>query len=105
MQGETVRFRSPVTPEFESSESMEKITAQHVLQLLIEYFATGNKETDAAAKAIIEWDSDYSEIWQEEMKLYREGTDWTGVRSVEAELLAAALQQIKTSLPGILLER
>lgn len=77
---------------------MGKITAQHVLQLLIEYFAAGNKETDAAAKAIIEWDSEYSDIWQGEMKLYREGTDWTGIRAVEAEMLAAALQKIKTRL-------
>ncbi|MCK9294510.1 MAG: hypothetical protein M0P70_05455 [Desulfobulbaceae bacterium] len=77
---------------------MEKITAHHVLQLLIEYFAAGNKETDAAAKAIIEWDSEYRAIWQGEMQRYREGTDWTGIRAVEAEMLAAALQEIKTRL-------
>lgn len=77
---------------------MGKITAEHILQLLIEYFEAGNKETDAAAKAIIETDCDYSAIWQEEMKRYRQGGEWTGIRAVEAEMLAAALQNIKTRL-------
>ena len=77
---------------------MDKNTALHVLQMLIEYFEAGNKETDAAAKAIIEWDCDYSEYWEEKMSQHRRSGDWTGIRSPEAELMALALRDIQTLL-------
>ena len=77
---------------------MEKITPEHLLQLLIEYFETGNKETDAVAKAIVSSDVEFTDIWQEEMRRYRQGTDWTGIRAVEAEVLTFILQKMKTRL-------
>ena len=77
---------------------MEKISPEHVLQLLIEYFEAGNKQTDAAAKDIIETDFEYEEIWQAEMKRFMKGGGWTRIRAPQAEMLAGALQQIKTRL-------
>ena len=77
---------------------MDKNTALHVLQTMIEYFEAGNKETDAAAKAIIEWDFEYTDYWEEKMRLYRQGGEWTGIRSVEAEMVAAALRDMQTLL-------
>lgn len=77
---------------------MDKNTALHVLQTMIEYFEVGNKETDAAAKAIIEWDFEYAEFWEERMRQYRQGGNWTGIRAVEAEMVALALRDIQALL-------
>ncbi|RJX33628.1 MAG: hypothetical protein C4531_05260 [Desulfurivibrio sp.] len=78
---------------------MEKISAEHVLELLIEYFEAGNKQTDAVAKDIIETDFEYNEIWQEELRRFMKGGGgWSRIRAPQAELLAGALQIVKVRL-------
>lgn len=75
-------------------KSVKKISNLHVLHLLIDYFESGNTETDAAAKAVIESDMDGREIWSEVIRQYRQGAEWTGLRAPEAEILANALREI-----------
>ncbi len=74
---------------------MDRSEVQRTLQTLITYFETGIKETDAAAKAILDSESEY---WQGPVERYRNSPDWTGIRSPEAELLALALQEAKDFL-------
>jgi hypothetical protein len=69
---------------------MERSEIQRVLESLITYFETGTKETDAAAKAIIAYDADY---WREAIERFQQGTEWTGIRAPEAEMLASALRE------------
>ena len=77
---------------------MDKNIALHVLQTMIEYFEVGNKETDAAAKAIIEWDFEYTDYWKEKLRQYMRSGDWTRIRAPEAELVALALRDIQALL-------
>jgi hypothetical protein len=77
---------------------MDKNTSLHVLQTMIEYFEAGNKETDAAAKSIIEWDFEYADYWEELLRRYRKSGAWTRIRSPEAELVALALRDIQALL-------
>lgn len=77
---------------------MESRDALRLLQTMIDYFEAGNRETDAAAKAIIESDIEYGENWQRQIKGLRQGVAWTGLRSPEAELVAAALHSIQQML-------
>jgi hypothetical protein len=69
---------------------MNKSEVQRALQTLITYFETGNKETDAVAKDIFASDAYY---WQAVVERFRQGTDWTGIRAPEAEMLAFALRE------------
>jgi len=77
---------------------MDTNRARRLLQVMIEYFETGNKTTDSVAKSILESDFEYSDFWQEEVKNLKSGVDWSGVRAVEADILAAGLRCIQTML-------
>lgn len=77
---------------------MDMSDALHLLQTMIDYFEAGNQETDAAAKAIIESDFEYSANWEAAINRLREGTDWTGVRAPEAEVVAAGLRMIQKNI-------
>lgn len=74
---------------------MEKIDTHSVIDLLIEYFETGTKETDAVAKLILQSSSEYNTSWQDEIKRIQAGTEWTGLRSVEAEIITFSLKEIQ----------
>lgn len=71
---------------------MDQTYSLRLLQTLIDYFEAGNQQTDAVAKAILENDFEYKTKWEDEIKRFRNSTDWTGLRSPEAEILAAALR-------------
>lgn len=75
-----------------------KSQAQRLLDALITFFETGIAETDAAAKAILQADADYHEYWQVEIEHFQKSVEWTGIRSPEAELLAAGLEDIRRYL-------
>lgn len=77
---------------------MDRTASLYLLQAMIDYFEAGNKETDAAAKAIIESDFERKALWQEEIGRLREGEEWTGLRAPEAEIVAAALRQMQRML-------
>lgn len=79
--------------------AMEHIDETRILEMLITYFETGNIETDKAAKAILSSEGDASAYWYREGKRIMAGVEWTGLRGVEAEILASALRRIQTSLP------
>ena len=81
---------------------MDTFRAQRLLQVMIEYFETGNKTTDGVAKMILASDFTYSDFWQKEMKDLKSGVEWSGIRTVEAEILIAALRHIDKMLdhPG-----
>jgi len=74
---------------------MGKNDALRLLQAMIDYFEAGNQETDQAAKAILAFDFENRAAWQVAIKQLRENGEWTGVRSVEAELLAGRLKEIQ----------
>ncbi len=74
---------------------MEMDDSLHLLQAMIDYFEAGNPEADAAAKAIIESDFEYSDHWQAEMEELLRGVQWSGLRGPEAELVASALRLIQ----------
>lgn len=74
---------------------MDKKFALRLVQTLIEYFETGTKETDRAAKNIIEWDVENRADLQAEMHRLQEAGDWTGLRAPEADIIAAALRLIQ----------
>ncbi len=74
---------------------MDQIDTKRVIELLIEYFETGNKETDTVAKLILQSSPDYRTHWQEEVQRIQSGIDWTGIRAVEADILVSALQQLQ----------
>lgn len=80
---------------------MEKVDSLHLLQTMIDYFETGNQQTDAVAKAILESDIAYNEKWEAEIRRFRNSTAWTGIRSPEAEILTAALRflLLSTEIP------
>lgn len=73
---------------------MDKDFAMRLVQTLIDYFETGTKEADRAAKDIIEWDIENRADWQAEMQRLQEAGDWTGLRAPEADIIAAALRLI-----------
>jgi hypothetical protein len=75
--------------------TMEQKAHRHLLQTMIDYFATGTKESDKAAKAIIDWDFEYLPYWQEEIKRRRDAGEWTGVRAPEADIVVSALQALQ----------
>ena len=77
---------------------MDTTTSLHLLQTMIDFFESGNQETDAAAKSIIESDFEYSANWEAELQRLRQGPDWTGLRSPEAEIVGAALRHIQELL-------
>lgn len=77
---------------------MNRTNALHFLQTMIDYFETGNKETDGTAKAIIEWDFEYLPVWQTKIKRLREAGDWTGLRAPEADIVTEALRFIKQEI-------
>jgi hypothetical protein len=74
---------------------MDKDFALRLVQTLTDYFESGTKETDRAAKNIIEWDVENRADWQAEMQRLREKGDWTGLRAPEADIIAAALRLIQ----------
>jgi hypothetical protein len=71
---------------------MDNISAQRLVQTMIDYFEAGTKETDRAAKNIIEWDAENLAEWRAEMEQLREAGEWSGVRSQEADIISAALR-------------
>jgi len=79
---------------------MEGAAALHLLQAMIDYFEAGNRETDGAAKNILESDFEYKAHWEGEIRRLQKGEDWTGLRAPEAEILAAALRRLQGMLAG-----
>ena len=79
---------------------MEKQDAQQLLQTMIDYFEAGNQDSDAAAKAILESDFEGREHWRAEAANLRQGTEWSGLRAPEAEIVAAALHHLQQLLTG-----
>jgi hypothetical protein len=77
---------------------MDRNVSLHLLQAMIDYFEAGNRETDAAAKAIIESDFENKAHWEAEIGRLKEGKDWTGLRAPEAEIVAVALRQMQRML-------
>jgi len=77
---------------------MEKYDILGLLQTMIDFFESGNQQTDTVAKAIFESDTAYNTKWTAEIKRYQAGTEWTGLRAPEAELLAKALHFIRRLL-------
>lgn len=77
---------------------MDRNTALQLLQTMIDYFETGTRETDQAAKALIDWDFQHLDAWRAAIKHLRESGEWTGVRAPEAELIAGALRFIRQQL-------
>ncbi|HHO49038.1 MAG TPA: hypothetical protein ENN06_11405 [Desulfobacteraceae bacterium] len=77
---------------------MDRNTALQLLQTMIDYFETGTRETDQAAKAILEWDFQSPVDWPAAITRFRESIEWTGVRAPEAEMIAAALRFIRQQL-------
>ena len=77
---------------------MDTTSARRLLQVMIEYFETGNQTTDGVAKMILASDFEYSDFWQQEMKHLKSGVEWSGIRTVEAEILVAALRHINELL-------
>ncbi len=80
---------------------MDTRASLHLLQAMIDFFEAGNQDTDAAAKAILESDFEYSANWEAEIDRLREGADWTGLRAPEAEIVAAGLSIIQEMLAGL----
>ena len=80
---------------------MDKIKSRHLLQTMIDFFEAGNQKTDAVAKAILESDFNFGAQWEAEIKRFRAGTDWTGLRSPEAEIVASALRSIQQMLDAL----
>ncbi len=77
---------------------MDTIHILRLLDTMIDYFEAGNKETDRAAKSILETDVAFKDYWQEEIKRIGEGVGWTGLRAIEADILAASLRTIKSKI-------
>lgn len=79
---------------------METTEVGRVLNTLADYFAGGNPESDAAARAVLVADGDYQDYWRPEIERFRQGVEWTGLRGPEAELLANALRQAGRLIAG-----
>lgn len=76
---------------------MDTRASKRLVQAMIDYFEAGNKETDRAAKNIIEWDAENLAEWRAEMKHLQEAGEWTGLRAPEADIIAAALRLLHDS--------
>jgi hypothetical protein len=74
---------------------MDTTNARRLLQVMIEFFETGNQTTDSVAKLILESDFEDSDFWQQEVKKLKSGTEWSGVRAAEADILVLALRHIR----------
>lgn len=74
---------------------MDKDSALRLIQTLIDYFGTGSKETDRAAKNIIAWDAENRADWQTEMQHLQETGEWSGLRAPEADIITAALRMMQ----------
>ena len=83
---------------------MDKAAALHLLQVMIDYFEAGNKQTDSAAKAIIESDFDYLDTWQAEIRRLKAEGEWSGVRAPEADIVARSLHTIQELREGLSIE-
>ncbi len=68
--------------------SSEKI---RVMDAIIEFFESSNKESDQTAKSIIESDFENKEMYAHAVSELLKGADWTGLRTPEADILLAAL--------------
>ena len=77
---------------------MDRTAALYLLQAMIDYFEAGNKQTDSAAKAIIESDFDYLDNWQAEIRRLKAEGEWSGVRAPEADIVARSLHTIQELL-------
>ena len=73
---------------------MDQINSEELIELLIEYFETGNRETDTVAKMILQSSSEYTTYWQREISRIQTGIEWTGIRAVEADILINALREL-----------
>jgi hypothetical protein len=73
---------------------------QRALAALIDYFEAGNRESDAAAKAILAADGEFDEYWRPEIEGFQQSLEWTGLRGAEAEILAARLRQAVKLVAG-----
>ena len=80
---------------------MDRTAALHLLQVVIDYFEAGNKQTDSAAKAIIESDFEYFDGWQAEIRRFKAEGEWTGVRAPEADIVARNLHAIQEMLEDL----
>ena len=83
---------------------MDRTAALHLLQVMIDFFETGNKQTDSAAKAIIESDFEYLDGWQSEIRLLKAEGEWSGVRAPEADIVARKLHAIQEMLEDLSIE-
>jgi hypothetical protein len=72
---------------------MDIMEIQRVLATLIDYFESGNSESDAAAKNILASSGEFDEYWQAEIERFQRSVEWTGLRGQEAEILATRLRQ------------
>ena len=73
---------------------------QRTLTTLIEYFEAGNRESDAAAKAVLAADGEYDEYWRPEIERFRQSVEWTGLQGPEAGLLVDRLRLAAEWLAG-----
>lgn len=74
---------------------MKASDPEKVLEMLINYFETGNAATDSAAKAIFLEDGEYDDYWRGALEEFRQSIDWTGVRGPESEFLALCLRSLR----------
>lgn len=74
---------------------MNHIDSKRLIALLIDYFETGNTETDTMAKMILKSSPDYNDYWKSEVERIQAGIHWTGIRAVEAEMLSHALRELQ----------
>lgn len=72
---------------------MDITEIQRVLATLIDYFESGSRESDAAAKKILASSGEFDEYWQAEIERFQRSVEWTGLRGQEAEILAIRLRQ------------
>jgi hypothetical protein len=72
---------------------VDKRDEQRLLTALIDYFESGTREADAAAKAVLAADGDFDTYWRAEIERFQKSVLWTGLRGPEAELLATGLRQ------------
>jgi hypothetical protein len=79
---------------------MDNMEIQRVLATLIDYFEAGNRESDAAAKAVLAADSEYDQYWRMEIERFKRSVEWSGLRGPEAEILAIGLRQAAALVAG-----
>jgi hypothetical protein len=79
---------------------MDIMEIQRVLATLVDYFESGNSESDAAAKNILASSGEFDEYWQAEIERFQRSVEWTGLRGQEAEILATRLRQAAGLIAG-----